>query len=156
MAAIGLFTLNTSELNEGILGGLGTGFAEQQPQHARPRAAQRVPPRCRDQQTARVWQPVPQAGHLVWVARQVMRPHAQQPRRVHLRLRVGQVMSRHVAQPRRVHLTYSVRQVQRAQDRQARKAHQMCHHRPHHHRHHLHLMLPWVGRACSTHQGRAR
>jgi len=28
MAAIGLFTLNTSKLNEGILGGLGTGFAE--------------------------------------------------------------------------------------------------------------------------------
>lgn len=28
MAAIGLFTLNTSELNEGILGGLGTGFAQ--------------------------------------------------------------------------------------------------------------------------------
>ena len=28
MAAIGLFTLNTSKLNEGVLGGLGTGFAE--------------------------------------------------------------------------------------------------------------------------------
>ena len=28
MAAIGLFTLNTSKLNEGVLGGLGTGFAQ--------------------------------------------------------------------------------------------------------------------------------
>lgn len=28
MAAVGLFTLSTSKLNEGILGGLGTGFAE--------------------------------------------------------------------------------------------------------------------------------
>jgi hypothetical protein len=183
MAAVGLFTLNTSKLNEGVLGGLGTGFAEAtrtrtataagapgfagSASNASTRTATAsgvagfvgsatatrsttssatgAPALSGSAKTARVWQPVPQAGHLVWVARQVMRPHAQQLRRVHLRLRVGQVMSRHVAQPRRVHLAYSVRQVQRAQDRQARKAHQMCHHRRHHHRHHLHLMLPWGG-----------